>query len=68
MFDRENSEIELQSKYILLVEGGILEIGTEDEPYDSKAIITMHGNTRCTEMPVFGCKVFMVCKVSDSIF
>ena len=68
MFDRENSEIELQSKYILLVEGGILEIGTEDEPYDSKAIITMHGNTRCTEMPVFGCKVFMVCEVSDSIF
>eukprot|EP00090_Calanus_glacialis_P017096 TRINITY_DN2671_c0_g1_i4.p1 TRINITY_DN2671_c0_g1~~TRINITY_DN2671_c0_g1_i4.p1 ORF type:complete len:4502 (+),score=1148.36 TRINITY_DN2671_c0_g1_i4:1085-13507(+) len=60
MFDRENSEIELQSKYILLVEGGILEIGTEDEPYDSKAIITMHGNTRCTEMPVFGCKVIGV--------
>merc|ERR1712106_1198644 len=56
MFDGENAEIELQSKYILLVEGGILEIGTEEEPYESKAIITMHGNTRCTEMPVFGCK------------
>merc|ERR1712106_837006 len=60
MFDGENAEIELQSKYILLVEGGILEIGTEEEPYESKAIITMHGNTRCTEMPVFGCKVIGV--------
>merc|ERR1719483_1010979 len=60
MFDRENPEIELESKYILLVEGGVLEIGTEEEPYDSKAIITMHGNTRCIEMPVFGCKVIGV--------
>ena len=40
MFDGEASEIELQSKYILLVEGGQLEIGTEEEKYpaDSKAI------------------------------
>ena len=40
MFDGEAPEIELQSKYILLVEGGQLEIGTEEEKYpaDSKAI------------------------------
>ena len=56
MFDRENPLIELQSKYILLVEGGALQIGSEEEPYDSKAIITMHGNVRCTEMPIFGSK------------
>ena len=60
MFDRENPLIELQSKYILIVEGGALQIGTEEEPYDSKAIITMHGNVRCTEMPIFGCKVLGV--------
>ena len=57
MFDRTNPEIELQTEYILIVEGGKLEIGTEEEPYDSKAIITMHGNVRCTELPIFGCKV-----------
>ena len=60
MFDKEQPEIELQSKYILLVDGGQLEIGTEEEKYPSKATITMHGNTRCTEMPVFGCKVIGV--------
>ena len=57
VFDRENPEIELNTEYILIVEGGKLEIGTEEEPYDSKAIITMHGNVRCTELPIFGCKV-----------
>ena len=57
IFDRENPEIELNTEYILIVEGGKLEIGTEEEPYDSKAIITMHGNVRCTELPIFGCKV-----------
>lgn len=35
----------------------MLQIGTEEEPYDSKATITMHGHVRCTEMPIFGCKV-----------
>ena len=60
MFDKEQPEIELQSKYILLVDGGQLEIGTEEEKYPSKATITLHGNTRCTEMPVFGCKVIGV--------
>ena len=62
MFDGDASEIELQSEYILLVEGGQLEIGTEEEPYpeESKAMITMHGNVRCIEMPIFGCKVIGV--------
>merc|ERR1719422_2781341 len=60
MFDGEQAELELQSKYILLVDGGQLEIGTEEEKYPSKATITLHGNTRCTEMPVFGCKVIGV--------
>ena len=62
MFDGDMAELELQSKYILLVDGGQLEIGTEEEKYpaESKAIITMHGHTRCIEMPVFGCKVIGV--------
>ena len=73
IFDREVADLELQAEYILIVEGGklqvggphttskilnyLLQIGTEEEPYDSKATITMHGHVRCTEMPIFGCKV-----------
>ena len=58
MFDKEAPSIELNSKYILVAGGGKLIIGTEEEPYENKATITMHGNVRCTEMPVFGCKVW----------
>ena len=60
MFDKEAPSIELNSKYILVAGGGKLIIGTEEEPYENKATVTMHGNVRCTEMPVFGCKV---CKI-----
>ena len=57
MFDKEMASLELQSEYILVAGGGKLIIGTEEEPYQNQATITMHGNVRCTEMPVFGCKV-----------
>ena len=57
MFDKDAPSIELQSQYILVAGGGKLIVGTEEEPYENKATITMHGNVRCTEMPVFGCKV-----------
>lgn len=60
MFDKEAPSIELQSKYILIAGGGKMIVGTEEEPYQNKATITMHGNVRCTEMPVFGCKVIGV--------
>ena len=57
MFDKDAPSLELQTEYILVAGGGKLIIGTEEEPYENKATITMHGNVRCTEMPVFGCKV-----------
>ena len=57
MFDKDAPSLELQSEYILVAGGGKLIVGTEEEPYENKATITMHGNVRCTEMPVFGCKV-----------
>ena len=46
MYDREADGLNLQSKYILIINGGALEIGTEDEPYLNQASITMHGNVR----------------------
>ena len=56
MFDDEQDFIELASEFILIVGGGKLEIGTEAKAYKSKAAITLHGNVRCTELPIFGCK------------
>ena len=46
MYDREANGLNLQANYILIINGGTLEIGTEEEPYLNEASITMHGNVR----------------------
>ena len=60
MFDEEQDMLDLNAEFILLVGGGRLEIGTENNPYKSKASITLHGSVRCTELPIFGCKALGV--------
>ena len=54
MFDRK--DIHLQSEFILITEGGRFEIGTEAEPFDQNALVTIHGHVRATELPVYGTK------------
>jgi hypothetical protein len=39
---------------------GHLQVGTEDRPHVHKAIITLHGNRRTYEIPVYGAKVIAV--------
>ena len=58
VFDRKN--LNLDATYIL-VYGGILEVGTEDEPFEQEATITLHGDRRETiELPFVGNKVLAV--------
>jgi hypothetical protein len=40
-----------------MVRGGLLEVGTEQFPYTSQLIITMHSNRSSPELPIFGNKV-----------
>ncbi|XP_030002867.1 PKHD1 like 1, tandem duplicate 2 [Sphaeramia orbicularis] len=58
VFDEKN--IELQAENILITDGGVLEIGTEEKPFQHKAIITLHGNARSKELPVYGTKTLAV--------
>ena len=44
----------------VIVNGGYLEIGTEDFPYDSKLTITMHGDEYTPALPIYGNKVIAV--------
>jgi hypothetical protein len=39
-----------------MVEGGYLEVGTEDFPYTSKLVITMYGNKYDPYLPIYGNK------------
>ena len=44
----------------IIVNGGYLEIGTEEFPYDSKLTITMHGDEYSPALPIYGNKVIAV--------
>ena len=52
------SYLELRAHYITVV-GGTLQIGTEDEPYQNKATITLFGSPSDTELPMYGSKVLV---------
>ena len=54
--------IQLHTEYILITDGGKLQIGTEEQPYMNKAEIIMYGNVLSTELPLFGAKT---CAVRD---
>ncbi|XP_066939673.1 fibrocystin-L-like [Macrobrachium rosenbergii] len=53
-------EIILRAEYILIVDGGSLNIGSEEEPYMGKAVIELYGNARSIELPSYGAKVLAV--------
>ncbi|XP_076865903.1 fibrocystin-L-like isoform X2 [Brachyhypopomus gauderio] len=52
----DEADIELQAENILITDGGALQIGTEDLPFQHKAIITLHGQLRSPELPIYGAK------------
>ncbi|XP_068431576.1 PKHD1 like 1, tandem duplicate 1 [Clinocottus analis] len=56
----DEADIELQAENILITDGGVLEIGREEAPFQHKAIITLHGNMRSPELPVYGTKTLAV--------
>jgi len=43
--------------HYVFIKGGTMEVGTEDFPYTSKLIITMHSSRDSPEIPIFGNKV-----------
>ncbi|XP_052830942.1 fibrocystin-L [Octopus bimaculoides] len=57
-FDKK--DVELRAENILITDGGRLQIGTEEEPFQHKAIITMYGNLRSKELPIYGAKTLAV--------
>ncbi|CAF1300760.1 unnamed protein product, partial [Adineta ricciae] len=56
IFD-DNQDVYLNVEYILIVNGGRLQVGTEANPFQHKAVITMYGQLRSIELPIFGAKV-----------
>ncbi|XP_028646735.2 PKHD1 like 1, tandem duplicate 1 [Erpetoichthys calabaricus] len=56
----DEADIELKAENILIANGGTLQIGTEAAPFQHKAIITLYGQLRSPELPVYGAKTLAV--------
>lgn len=56
IFDMEKPSLHLQTENILITDKGVLQVGTEDNPFPGTATITLHGHVRSREIPVFGTK------------
>ena len=52
----DEQDVHLQAKYIF-INNGKLQIGTEQNPFTHRATITLHGNIRDPEIPIYGAKV-----------
>jgi hypothetical protein len=59
IFD-DMQDVSLQAQYIIIAANGRLQIGTEQQPFTHNAVITMYGNVRSIELPIFGSKVTAV--------
>jgi G8 domain len=58
--DSDSSSLATFDATYIFVHGGYMEVGTEDFPYTSKLIITMHGDKYTPEIPIFGSKCIAV--------
>ncbi|XP_052063080.1 fibrocystin-L-like [Mytilus californianus] len=52
----DEADVEIRADNILIVDGGLLQVGTEDQPFQHKAIITGTGHVRTKELPIYGTK------------
>ncbi|KAA3680736.1 uncharacterized protein DEA37_0005520 [Paragonimus westermani] len=67
MFD-PTKDVVLSAKYVLVINGGQLKIGSETEPYPARATIMLHGHVRDRELPLYGAKVLALRNGSIEIY
>ena len=60
VFDEEQENVELHSEHILVTGGGTFQVGTESDPYTSRAQIVLYGHVLSTEIPLYGAKTLAV--------
>ncbi|CAD5115663.1 DgyrCDS4618 [Dimorphilus gyrociliatus] len=56
----DSNDMALRAENILILDGGLLQIGTEDEPFKHVGVIELYGHLRALELPVYGAKTLAV--------
>lgn len=45
-------DVTLNVEYIIIVNGGQIQVGTESNPFQHRGVINMHGHLRSIELPI----------------
>ena len=56
IFD-DNQDVTLNAEYIIVTDGGTLQVGSKENPFNHKASITLYGTIASTQLPIYGAKV-----------
>lgn len=48
----DSQDVSLNAEYIVIVNGGRLQVGTQAEPFQHRGVITMYGTLRSIELPI----------------
>lgn len=67
IFD-DSQDVHLRAEYIIIADGGRLQVGSQQAPFNHKATITIHGSSVSTELPIYGAKVMAVRNGSVEMF
>lgn len=59
IFDRE-ADIHLRAHYIIINNGGSIQVGSEHNPYKRQAHIELYGHRRSIALPLYGAKVLAI--------
>jgi hypothetical protein len=65
IFD-DMQDVALNAEYILVVDGGVFQVGTESNPFQHQAVITMYGQLRSIELPI--CKSDLIIFLFTHLF
>lgn len=59
----DSQDVALNAEYIILINGGRIQVGSETAPFEHRAEINLHGHLRSIELPICGLRSAIIIMV-----
>ena len=56
----DEGDVSLHTQFVLITDNGVMQVGTEEQPFCHKAEIVLYGHVLSTELPIYGAKTLAV--------
>ena len=56
----DQEDVSLHTQFVLITDNGVMQVGTEEQPFCHKAEIVLYGHVLSTELPLYGAKTLAV--------